>query len=178
MRKITVILLLINFIFVSSALSFAIPDGSGGSYYGDVYKAPDYNYLNKDLNEIINAVLEGVATATPPEEGVPVFPYDPILYYLLIRGFGLDASMQQRVMQYLNKSFLESKKNELYKEVGSRYNTYEMISFLKSASNVSNLKDELNRGIINELFVPSAQKKVVVDVCDGLSKVIKCRDLD
>ena len=178
MRKITVILLLINFIFVSSAFSFAIPDGSGGSYYGDVYKAPDYNYLNKDLNEIINAVLEGVATATPPEEAVPVFPYDPILYYLLIRGFGLDASMQQRVMQYLNKSFLESKKNELYKEVGSRYNTYEMISFLKSASNVSNLKDELNRGIINELFVPSAQKKVVVDVCDSLSQIIKCRDLD
>jgi hypothetical protein len=178
MRKITVILLLINLIFVSSALSFALPDGSGGSYYGDIYKAPDYSYLNKDLNEIINAVLEGVATATPPEEAVPVFPYDPILYYLLIRGFGLDASMQQRVMQYLNKSFLESKKNELYKEVGSRYNTYEMISFLKSASNVSNLKDELNRGIINELFVPSAQKKVVVDVCDSLSRIIKCRDLD
>jgi hypothetical protein len=178
MRKIAIILLLINFIFVSSALSFALPDGSGGSYYGDIYKAPDYNYLNKDLNEIINAVLEGVATATPPEEGVPVFPYDPILYYLLIRGFGLDASMQQRVMQYLNKSFLESKKNELYKEIGSRYNTYEMISFLKSASNVSNLKDELNRGIINELFVPSAQKKVVVDVCDSLLQIIKCRDLD
>lgn len=178
MKKITVILLLINLIFVSSALSFAIPDGSGGSYYGDIYKAPDYSYLNKDLNEIINAVLEGVATATPPEEGVPVFPYDPILYYLLIRGFGLDASMQQRVMQYLNKSFLESKKESFRKEIKERYTRWELNSFELAQRSSTNLKNfNLNR-LAKEYLIPAGWKINVVNVCDNLNKLITCRNLD
>jgi len=178
MRKIVLIFVLVNIIFSSSTFSFYIPDGSGGSYYGDIYKNPEYNYLNKDLNEIINSVLEGVATVTPPEEGVPVFPYDPVLYYLLIRGFGLDASMQQRVMQYLNKSFLETKKNELYKELGGRYESYEHISFLKAYHNTINLKDINNKDLARLYLGPAGWKKNVVDVCNNLTKFIKCRDID
>ena len=178
MKKIVPLFLLINIIFSSLAFSFVIPDSSGGSYYGDVYTSPQYHYLNQDLNEIINSVLEGVATVTPPEEGVPVFPYDPVLYYLLIRGFGLDASMQQRVMQYLNKSFLENKKRELYKELGERYESYEYISFLKAFSNTSNLKDVNNFDIARLYLVPAGSKKNVVNFCNNLSEIIKCRDLD
>lgn len=179
MRKLIILFLLANIFFSSSVLSFAIPDGSEGSYYGDIYKDPAYNYLNKDLNEIINSVLEGIAAVTPPEEGVSVFPYDPVLYYLLIRGFGLDASMQQKVMQYLNKSFLENKKSEIYKELGKRYDDYEYVSYLKSVSNVNDLRDANNLTIARNILLSAGQKKTVIDFCNQeLSRIFTCRDED
>jgi len=174
MKKIILILIVFILIFSHQSLAALIPDGSGG-FYGDVYN--NYNYLNPDLNALIQEVLEGVATVTPPTEAVPVFPYDPVLYYLLIRGFGLDTAVQQK----LNQNLLKSQFQDIYKnftsDLKNAWRLYEEMSYRKAISEVADTKDVLNKGIARWLN-DGAIKTRIISIADNLQNYFNCHDPD
>ena len=173
MRKIILGLILFLLILNQQALAALIPDGSGG-FFGDVYN--DYYYLDPNLNALIQEVLD-VATVTPPTEGVPVFPYDPILYYLLIRGFGLDTAVQQKLNQNLLKSQLQDIYKTFTSDLKNAWTLYEEMSYRKAITEVVDTKDDQNKEIAKWLN-DAAIKTRIVSIADNLQNYFSCHDPD
>ncbi|MER3581351.1 MAG: hypothetical protein C4347_00625, partial [Patescibacteria group bacterium] len=134
MKKLIVFLIVFNLIFpyYFSEAQFPGFPGFPGIPLGDIlgnrkdifneetflppsYQDPNYSIFNTSTHSWAEEFASGTTT-TKPEEGVPVFPYDPVLYTLLILGFNLDASSNLKNFQLMQRDILNRISNNIKKE--------------------------------------------------------------
>ncbi|MER3570465.1 MAG: hypothetical protein C4348_02615, partial [Patescibacteria group bacterium] len=95
------------------------------------YQDDNYSIFNTSTHSWAENFQKILESAKPPKEGVPVFPYDPVLYTLLFLGFNLGAAGNLQNFQLMQKDILERVSNNIKKEARDSYFIYQILSSQK-----------------------------------------------